>query len=69
MIEPRKKETAMAGKRIRRPVEDEALSRITRWEKRAKKGGFDVAYFREFARYPVFAEEPIKENEIGIRDN
>ncbi len=59
----------MAGKRIRRPVEDEALGRIARWEKRAKKGEFDVAYFRTFGKYPVFTEEPIKENEIGIRDN
>lgn len=47
----------MSKPRIRRPVEEEALSRVTRWEKREKRDSFDVAYFEEFKRYPIYAEE------------
>ncbi len=57
----------MSKRGIRRPTEEEALGRITRWEDRVKKGGFDVAYFRTFDKYPVFVGESIKETEIVIQ--
>ncbi len=59
----------MAKRGIRRPTEEEALGRITRWEDRVKKAGFDMGRLGLDAYSSSSLGKQIKETEIAIRDN
>ncbi len=59
----------MAKRGIRRPTEEEALGRITRWEDRVRKTGFDMGRLGLDAYSSSSMGERIKETEIATRDN
>ena len=59
----------MSKRGIRRPTEEEALGRITRWEDGVKKAGFDVGRLGLDAYSSSSVGERVKETEIVIRNN